>query len=205
MDAPITASTRLAHADASRAELLALFEQALARGLHGLCFSAYGTGQSPDLDSVIDEAQLRSRLAIVAPHARWVRTFSCSDGNPHAPRLAHELGLRTLVGAWLGTARARNEAELERIIEVARAGHADLVAIGNEVLLREDLPLDELLDYLRRARAALPGVPVNYVDAYYPFCEHPSLVEACDVLFANYRAGRRRRCERARVGRRHVE
>lgn len=185
MDAPIAAAAPLAHAEASRAELLALLEQALARGLHGLCFSAYGEGQSPDLDSVLDEDQVRARLAIVRPHARWVRTFSCSDGNQHAPRLAHELGLRTMVGAWLGPDRDKNEGELERVIEVARAGHADLVAVGNEVLLREDLGVDELVGYLERVKAALPGIPVGYVDAYYLFCQHPALVAACDVIFAN--------------------
>jgi exo-beta-1,3-glucanase (GH17 family) len=114
-----------------------------------------------------------------------VRTFSCTDGNERTPRLAHQLGLKTLVGAWLGTDRAKNEVELASAIEVARAGHADILAIGNEVLLRGDLTEAELVDYLGRARAALPGVPISYVDAYYLFTLHPRLVEACDVLSAN--------------------
>jgi len=184
MDAPV-AGGRLPHAGASRAELAALLRQALARGLHGLCFSAYLPGQSPDLNTQLGEAQILARLEIIRPFTRWVRTFSCTDGNEKTPRLAHQLGLKTLVGAWLGTDRAKNEVELERAIAVARAGHADILAIGNEVLLREDLPEAELVDYLRRAKAALPGVPISYVDAYYLFCQHPRLVEACDVLLAN--------------------
>jgi exo-beta-1,3-glucanase (GH17 family) len=89
------------------------------------------------------------------------------------------------VGAWLGTDRRKNEEELAAAVEVARAGHADLLAVGNEVLLREDLPEADLVDYLRRAKAALPGVAISYVDAYYLFCQHPRLVEACDVLLTN--------------------
>jgi exo-beta-1,3-glucanase (GH17 family) len=185
MDAPVAGAGPLAHAGASREELVALFRRALARGLHGLCFSAYLPGQSPALESRIPEAQIRARLELIRPHARWVRSFSCTDGNQLVPKVAHQLGLKTLVGAWLGTDRARNEVELASAIEVARAGHADVLAIGNEVLLREDLGEAELIGYLQRARAALPGVPVSYVDAYYLFCQHPRLVAACDLILAN--------------------
>jgi len=184
MDAPV-AGARLPHASATRAELVALLEAALARGIHGLCFGAYLPGQSPELGSLLSEAQIRARLALIRPVTRWVRTFSCTDGNEKIPRLAHELGLKTLVGAWLGPDREKNEVELAGLVEVARAGHADVVAVGNEVLLREELPEAELIEYLRRARAALPGVPVSYVDAYYLFCQHPRLVEACDRILAN--------------------
>jgi exo-beta-1,3-glucanase (GH17 family) len=184
MDAPVTGGG-LPHAGATRGELAALLRKALAAGLHGLCFSAYLPGQSPDLGTQLDDAQILARLEVIRPYTRWIRTFSCTDGNQRTPRLAHQLGMKTLVGAWLGTDRAKNEVELASAIEVARAGHVDLLAIGNEVLLREDLPEAELIDYLRRARAAVPGVPIGYVDAYYLFCQHPRLVEACDVLLAN--------------------
>jgi exo-beta-1,3-glucanase (GH17 family) len=157
----------------------------LARGLHGLCFGAYLPGQSPEHESQLSEAQIQARLEIVRPHVRWVRTFSCTDGNQHIPRLAKAMGLKTLVGAWLGDDREKNEVELAALIEVAKAGHADVVAVGNEVLLREDLPEAELVEYLRRVKAAVPGIPVSYVDAYYLFVQHPRLVEACDVLMAN--------------------
>jgi exo-beta-1,3-glucanase (GH17 family) len=185
MDAPVAGAAPLPHAAATRAELQALLRQALARGTHGFCFSAYLPGQSPELGSRISEAQIRARLEVVRPHTRWVRSFSCTDGNQAIPRIAKAMGLKTLVGAWLGTDRDKNEAELAGAIEVARAGHADLLAIGNEVLLREDLPEAELIDYLRRAKAAVPGVPVSYVDAYYLFVQHPRLVKACDVVLAN--------------------
>ena len=181
MDAPVAASGRLPHATASRQELLALYRAALARGLHGLCFSAYLPGQSPELGSRISEAQIRARLEVIRPFTRWVRSFSCTDGNEAIPRLAHELGMKTLVGAWLGTDREKNEAELAGAIEVARAGHADILAIGNEVLLREDLREDELIDYLRRVQEALPGTPVAYVDAYYLFTGIRGWSQACDV------------------------
>jgi exo-beta-1,3-glucanase (GH17 family) len=155
----------------------------LAAGVHGLCFSPYLEGQAPG--SIVGEAQIRARLEIIRPHARWVRSFSCTEGHEQTPRIAHELGFKTLVGAWIGTDRAINEREIAGLIEVGRAGHADIVAVGNEVLLREDLSEDELIEYIERVRQALPGVQVGYVDAYYLFEKHPRVTAACDVILSN--------------------
>ena len=170
-------------ADVERDALHVEFQTVMARGVHGLCFSPYLEGQAPG--SSISETQIRERLSIIQAHTSWVRTFSCTDGHQHTPRIAHELGLKTLVGAWLGTDLAINEREIQGVIEVARAGHADIVAVGNEVLLREDLSEDELLACMARVKAALPGVQVGYVDAYYLFELHPRITAACDVVLTN--------------------
>jgi exo-beta-1,3-glucanase (GH17 family) len=185
LDAPAAGAAPTPHASATREDLVALFRRALARRIHGLCFGAYLPGQSPERGSQISEAQIRARLGTIRPHTRWIRTFSCTDGNQAIPRLAKEVGLKTLVGAWIGDDREKNEVELAGLIEVARAGHADIVAVGNEVLLRGDLTEAEIIAYLQAARSALPGIPISYVDAYYLFVEHPRVVEACDVLLTN--------------------
>lgn len=164
-------------------DLLQAFQARLHSGTHGLCFSPYLDGQGPG--TVLQEQQIRARLQTIAPHTRWVRSFSCTDGNELIPQVAHALGLKTLVGAWLGTDLAINEREIEGLIAVARAGHADLVAVGNEVMLREDLSEEALIAYIQRVKAALPGVRVGYVDAYYVFELHPRITEVCDVLLAN--------------------
>jgi exo-beta-1,3-glucanase (GH17 family) len=185
MDGQLAAAAPLAFVDLPRPELARRLDGWLARGLHGLSFSAYLDGQGPDRRTQLDPAQIRSRMELLRGHARWLRTFSCTDGNEAAPRIALELGFRTLVGAWIGDDLATNERELAAAVSLARSGEADILAIGNEVLLREDLTEDELLAYLRRAKEQLPGVPIGYVDAYYLFCEHPRLIEECDVLLIN--------------------
>jgi exo-beta-1,3-glucanase (GH17 family) len=159
------------------------FRALLNAGVHGLCFSPYLEGQAPGTQ--VGEQQIRARLEIVRPYTHWVRSFSCTDGHEATPRIAHELGLKTLVGAWLGKEREINEREIEGLIAVAGAGHADIVAVGNEVMLREDLSEDELLGCIERVKQALPGTPVGYVDAYYLFEKHPRVTAACDVVLTN--------------------
>ncbi len=164
-------------------ELQQLVLKILQAKIHGLSFSPYTEGQGPG--TVVGEAQIRERLAVIEPYVRWIRTFSCTDGHELIPAIARERGLKTLVGVWLDDDREHNELELENAIRVAREGHVDILGVGNEVLLRGDLSEDELLDYIRRAKEALPGVEVGYVDAYFEFAAHPRITEACDVVLAN--------------------
>jgi len=167
----------------SSAELRELIRQVLADKIHGLSFSPYVEGQGPG--TAVGEDQIRNRLAMIEPFARWIRTFSCTDGHELIPAIARERGLKTLVGVWLGNDKEHNELELSNAIRIAKEGHVDILGVGNEVLLRGDLTEDELLDYISRAKAALPDIEVGYVDAYFEFADHPRITEACDVLLAN--------------------
>jgi exo-beta-1,3-glucanase (GH17 family) len=164
-------------------DLRKLVREILENKIHGLSFSPYVEGQSPG--TLIGEDQIRERLAIIEPYVRWIRTFSCTEGHELIPAIAHEKGLKTLVGIWLDDDREHNELELENAIRIAKEGHVDILGVGNEVLLRGDLTEDELLDYIGRAKKALPDVDVGYVDAYFEFVDHPRITEACDVLLAN--------------------
>lgn len=164
-------------------DLAVLFNKYLNNGIHGLCFSSYVEGQGPG--SIISEEQIRKRIQIIKPYTKWIRTFSCTDGNELIPSIAKGNGLNVMVGAWLSDDKELNEKEIENLIKVVNDGNADLVAVGNEVLYREELTEQELLDYIYRVKEQLPGVQVGYVDAYYEFMVRPAIAEACDVIFAN--------------------
>ncbi len=157
----------------------------LTHKIHGISFSPYTEDQNPAKFDWITPEQIESRLSIVKPYVNWIRTFSCTLGNEAIAQIAKKHGLKTLVGAWIGDDLDMNEAELDNVIRIAKEGNADMVAIGNEVILREDIPLELLISYLKRFKAAVPHVPVGYVDAYYTFANEPELVDVCDVIFAN--------------------
>jgi glucan 1,3-beta-glucosidase len=169
--------------DKTSDDLKKLFRQYLDNGIHGLCFSSYTRGQAPG--SIITKEQITARIEIIKPYTRWIRTFSCTDGGELIPAIAKANGLKVMAGAWLGDDMEKNEAEIMNLVRVVRDGNADLVAVGNEVLYRDELTEQELLDYIRRVREMLPGVPVGYVDAYYEFINRPAITEACDVIFTN--------------------
>ena len=123
----------------------------------------------------------------------WILLPHIPNGSAHfhaqrvefIPLVAREKGLKTMVGAWIGADKEQNEKEIEALIDLANARHVDIAAIGNEVLLRDELSEQEILQYIGKVKEALPDIPVGYVDAYYQFYERPNLVEACDVILAN--------------------
>ena len=165
-------------------DLKKLWRKTIKNGMHGLCFSLYEDGQRPG--DIITEAQVRRRMEIIKPYTKWIRSFSCTDGNEFIPKVAKEFGIKTLVGAWLGDDPEINEREVSGLIELAKDGYVDIAAVGNEVMYRKDLSEDELLDFINQVKQALPSnIPVGYVDAYYEFSARPRITEACDVILAN--------------------
>ena len=169
--------------DKSEQDLRSLTKALLDQKIHGISFSPYIEGQGPGTE--ITAEQIESRLDIIADNVKWIRSFSCTDGNQLIPKIAKSRGLKTLVGAWLDSDLENNEEEINNLIEVAKAGHVDIAAVGNEVLLREDLSEQQLIDYIQRVKDALPGIEVGYVDAYYEFEVHPKIADACDIILAN--------------------
>ena len=169
--------------DFSIKELVQLWQDTLQKGIHGICFSIYEDGQKPG--SIITVEQVERRIKILKPYSKWVRSFSCIEGNEHIPKIAHQHGMKTLVGAWLGDDLELNEREIEGLITLANEGFVDIAAVGNEVMYRKDLTEDQLLAYIQRVKDALPGIPVGYVDAYYEFSHRPKITEACDVILTN--------------------
>ena len=167
----------------SETDLRIIFTDLLNKGIHGFCFSPYLEDQKPGY--FITEEQIRLKIELIKPYTKWIRTFSCTEGNEMIPRIAKEYGLKTMVGAWLGENLAINEEEIANAVQIAKDGYADLVAVGNEVLYREDLSEEDLLKYIIRVKGELPGIPVGYVDAYYEFYNRPAIAKTCDIIFAN--------------------
>lgn len=169
--------------DLSGDEIHNLFLEVLYNGVHGLCFSLYEDGQKPG--DIISEKQIQKRIEILRKYTRWVRSFSCTEGNELIPKMAKRSGLKTLVGAWLGKDEEKNNEEIENLIRLAEEGYVDIAAVGNEVLYRDDLSEDQLIDYIQAVKTRLPDIPVGYVDAYYEFVQRPKITGACDVILCN--------------------
>ena len=167
----------------STEQLEQLWKDTLEKGMYGLCFSMYEDGQKPG--DIISEEQVNRRIQIIKPYTKWVRSFSCIEGNEHIPKIASQNGMKTLVGAWLSDDLELNELEIEGLIALANAGCVDIAAVGNEVMYRGDLTEDQLLAYIHRVKEALPNIPVGYVDAYYEFSHRPKITDACDVILSN--------------------
>lgn len=178
-----TENAGLDFSDYSLEDLKKLWRNTLNKGMHGICFSLYEDGQEPG-DTITIE-QVERRVKILKPYTKWIRSFSCIEGNEHIPRIAKKHGLKTMVGAWLSNDLEKNEVEIETLIQLGKDGFVDIAAVGNEVLYRNELSIEQLISYINRVKEAIPHVQIGYVDAYYKFSMYPELVDACDVVLSN--------------------
>ncbi|MCL4147485.1 UNVERIFIED_CONTAM: hypothetical protein GTU68_052426 [Idotea baltica] len=160
-----------------------VFANTLNRGIKGISFSPYAEGQN--IGDQLSRSQVQHRMKVISPYTKWVRSFSCIEGNEFIPQVAREYGLKTMVGAWISDDKKQNEEEIEALIRLAKDGYVDIAVVGNEVLLREDLSLDEILEFIYRVKRAIPNIKVGYVDTYFTYHQHPALADACDVILAN--------------------
>ncbi|MGE0310918.1 MAG: hypothetical protein AB7P21_04755 [Lautropia sp.] len=140
-------------------------------------------GETPfDPTAHVSRERLREDLSRLATRTRCIRTYSVRQGLEQVPEVARELGMQVLLGAWIGGDRAENAEELRIGLSLTHA-YADTVrafVVGNEVLLRRELPEAELAALLERA-ARESAVPVTYADVWEFWAEHPAL--AAHVAF----------------------
>ena len=129
--------------------------------LASISYSPYARSQHPDLGDRPTAAQIRTDLALVAPYARAIRTYSSTGGVELVPTIAAEFGLKVAVGIWIDKNEARNEREIQSALELARH-HTNVTAIvvGNETILRGDKTFDQMIELIRRVKRISP-VPVT--------------------------------------------
>ncbi len=155
--------------------------------LFGLDFSPFTTLDDPGKGARVGLLELSGKLEKVAPFTRWIRTYSVFHGLGAAGRLAHGLGLKAAIGAWIGRDGKKNEEEIEKLISLATLGEVDLAIVGSEVLYRRDVPKDKLISYIKRVKKAIPmTVPVTTAETYEILVANRDLIEACDLVFVNY-------------------
>ena len=162
----------------------------VAHRLFGFDFEPYLDGQDPRLHTQISRAQMEQRMRLQIPRAGWIRTFRMVDGFEAAGSVAHQLGFKAALGAWIGPETTpagiqANQQSISHLITAGQAGDAELLIVGSEALLRGDISATALISYLNQVRAAVPGIPVTTADVYGRLIDNPGVVAACDILMAN--------------------
>ena len=114
------------------------------------------TGSTPLVPTgAVTAAQIEEDLALLKPLTNCVRTYGVAQGLDGVPGVARKLGMRVRQGVWLGRDDAANRVEIERAVAVAHDYRdvIDVLIVGNEVLLRQDLSVEQLTGYVRQVRS----------------------------------------------------
>lgn len=152
--------------------------------IHGYAYSAYQRDQSPLKGTFPSEEQIASDLDLLSISSERIRTYGITD-NPSIVGLASARNLDVTAGAWISTDQEANQREVNSVIEAARKLKSiERVIVGNEVLLRGDLELEELAAHLDTARKALrrQNTPVSTAEPWHVWLKNPELAKHVDFI-----------------------
>ncbi len=145
-------------------------------------------GHSPfDPALNVEPAMIEADLRLLSQVTGCIRTYGLDHGLDAVPAIARKLGLRVVLGAWIDGNAVTNQAQLDKALGLSRdyADVIDLLVVGNEVLLRGELPPAELANLLARARRE-SAVPVAYADVWEFWLRHADVLRPhVDVVAAH--------------------
>ena len=130
-------------------------------------------------------AQIERDLRQLAGVTGCVRTYSIQQGLAAVVPIAARLGMKVLLGVWIGWKDDKNQAEIAAAVDLANRFPQTVAAVivGNEVLLRREQPPERLAALIRRVRAAVPPmVEVTYADVWEFWLKHPEIAAAVDFV-----------------------
>ncbi len=157
---------------------------------NSLSYAPYQAWQSPMDKDYPTGAEVAKDLKLVATQAKGIRTYSAIEGNYDIGALAKQAGLKVWLGIWLSSNPKDNAKEMAAGIAEANAHPNTItrVVVGNEVLLRRDLSVDDLtadIDYVH-ARVKQPVAYADVTDFWRKFPQVASHVDIVMIHFLPY-------------------
>ena len=134
-------------------------------------------------DSSPSEADIDSDLALLANKVHAVRTYSMLKGQDKIPELASKYNLNVTLGAWIDGNLEKNRVEIDTLIRVAQQNNPRVIRlmVGNEVILRDEIPKSALIDYIREVKK-VANRPVSTSETWDVWLKNPDLVDEVDFI-----------------------
>jgi exo-beta-1,3-glucanase (GH17 family) len=162
---------------------------------NAICYSGYRSGQSPNTRSYPSKAEILEDLLLLQRNWNLLRLYDCSL---HAERVLEviqeeQLDFQVMLGAFLGpemnnfgcpwgatfteaeleTSIAENDAEVERLMVLARRFEDSVfsVAVGNEATVEwtdHFVSVRRMIDLVRRVKGRV-SQPVTFCENYVPW------------------------------------
>lgn len=133
----------------------------------------------------ISPEQIDRDLAQISQVTARIRTYTVANGLDRVPEIARRHGLTVSLGLWIGPDLEQNEKEITKGIEVALANRrvVDRVFVGNEAIQFGYVGADQLNEYIRRVRAALPNrIKVSTAEPWSQWLLSPELAQYVDFI-----------------------
>jgi glucan 1,3-beta-glucosidase len=155
-----------------------------AAKLDCISYAPYRGEQNPLTPGlVIGREQIAADMAQLATISNCVRTYSTGNGLDQLPEIAGKVGLKVLLGIWIGTSRLENTHQIETAIDLVKQNPDTVsgVIVGNEVLLRREMTASDLSKIIRSVKARV-SVPITYADVWEYWLRNREVSDAVDFV-----------------------
>jgi len=139
-----------------------------AAKLECVSYAPFRGDQTPhDQTLIVSPDQIAEDLTELAKISKCIRTYSIDNGLDKVPELATRVGLKVLLGVWIGRDRAKNALLIDTAVSLVKdhPGTVTSIIVGSEVLLRGDMIVSDLRDTIRSVRLRV-NIPVTYADVW---------------------------------------
>jgi exo-beta-1,3-glucanase (GH17 family)/cellulose synthase/poly-beta-1,6-N-acetylglucosamine synthase-like glycosyltransferase len=157
-------------------------EPAWPERIQGFAFSPFQVDQGPIWSKYPTMEQIESDIALLEGKTNAIRTYTVEETLAEIPRLAEKHGINIALGAWVDADEEKTRNEIRNMLRISvQSRNVVRIIVGNEVLLRGDIPVNKLIDYLEMARTRT-DIPVSTAEPPYIWKDHPELVEHVDYI-----------------------
>jgi glucan 1,3-beta-glucosidase len=155
-----------------------------AAKLHCVSYAPFRGNQTPlNPALIVNPEQIQEDLIQLAKVSQCVRTYSVDNGLDKVPELASKVGLKVLLGVWIGNERRKNALLADTAISLAEQfpDTVKAIIVGNEVLLRGDMTASNLRETIRSVKARVK-IPVTYADVWEYWLRYPEVANDVDFV-----------------------
>ena len=159
-----------------------------AAKLECVSYAPFRGDQTPhDPTLIVRPEQIAEDLAELAKVSKCIRTYSIDNGLDKVPELASKVGLKVLLGVWIGRDRAKNAQLADIAVSLVKdhPGTVTAVIVGSEVLLRGEMTVADLRQIIRSVKPRV-NVPVTYADVWEFWLRYREVGEDVDFVTAHF-------------------
>nr|WP_245320463.1 beta-(1-6) glucans synthase [Bradyrhizobium lablabi] len=159
-----------------------------AAKLECVSYAPFRNEQTPhDPMLIVKPEQIAEDLAELAKVSKCIRTYSIDNGLDKVPELASKVGLKVLLGVWLGRDRAKNAQLCDIAISLVNDHPGTIAAliVGSEVLLRGDMTVGDLRQTIQSVKPRV-NVPVTYADVWEFWLRYREVGADVDFVTAHF-------------------
>lgn len=152
----------------------------------GFDYSPY-TGVTNDGPGAVEpDAKIEAHLKILQGKTTWIKIAGSSAGATNIPKIAHRMGFKICVGAYLSKDPKASADEVNQLKKDIDSGWVDLAMLGSESIWAGYRPFPELVTELDAMHAFIKGrVPLTTAEPDLVWTKYPDLSKHVDVVMAN--------------------